>query len=95
VQKGFDLLFIDESRNFQQKQKQFQDKKTLFHKRIDIYKMSEARALFVGISTKDGLKWNEAKGRVANGTLFVQVHSLFHSFIDFQLIPSNIYLNFI
>lgn len=35
--------------------------------------MDQTRSLFVGISTKNGLKWNEAKGRVSDGTLFVQV----------------------
>jgi hypothetical protein len=34
--------------------------------------MGEARTLFLGLSTKQGLNWNEAKGRVVDGTLFVE-----------------------
>jgi hypothetical protein len=33
----------------------------------------EVRPLFLGIAAGNGLKWNEAKGRVKGGSLFVQV----------------------
>ena len=33
----------------------------------------EIRPLYLGIAVGNGLKWNEAKGRVKGGSLFVQV----------------------